>query len=396
MSIGKLFARSRSTSPSRHSSSNERTDDEETTTTQQSCVPDPIFKVATVNKQTGDEFRTQYSPPPSLSHKSHSGPAVTTSSINDFYASPTAVERGYKPSRINTQPHYRYNADSRMNNAAPPSEIFVRDDHTFIDSFNDIPKQEEILYSGANHHQDNSYHRRPSYSTTTSHRHGSISGASTLDAMLFQQSSSSSPELMSRPSSGGSHSSASSETDRTLSRGLTMGDSVSSNTSSIRSYFDENHYFSASTSSTTRSNNSDRYRSYNSTSYDERLMNTLDAPRRANVSSTSSRRAPLHAAFYSNPNVPQQQPQQQHQPPMAHRSHTMPDMVSANINQLKDDVNGLIDDLIYSQQHQLRTQQDAGRYYNNTYESVQGLRSVSNICTVIIFRACTNFHIYSL
>ncbi|CAO3654956.1 unnamed protein product [Mucor hiemalis] len=374
MSIGKLFARSRSTSPSRHSSSNERTDDDdEQATTPASCVPDPIFKVATVNKHTGSEFRTQYSPPPSLSHKSHSGPAATTTSINDFYASNTAAEKGYKPSRINTQPHYRYNADSR--NTAP-SEIFIRDDHTFIDSFNDIPKQEDVLYKGTNHYQDNSYSSRPSYHSS-SHRHGSISSsAGTLDAMLFQ----SSPELMSRPSSGGSsgnsHSSVSSETDRTLSRGFTMNDSISSNTSSIRSYFDEINYF-ASPTSTTRGNSNDRYRSNNNNtaSYDERIMNVIDGSRRSNASSTSSRRAPLHPAFYSNPHISQQQQQQPSlQPPMAHRSHTMPDMMSANINRLKDDVNGLIDELIHSQQ-QLRSQQDMGRYYNSTYEGVQGLRT---------------------
>jgi hypothetical protein len=362
MSIGKLFARSRSTSPSRHSSSNERTtdDDDDQIITTPSCVPDPIFKVATVNKHTGEEFRTLL---PSLSHKtSHSRPpAVVT---NTTSSTTTAADRAsYKPSRINTQPHFRYNG--------PPSEIFIRDDHTFIDSFNDIPKQEEILFGGANHHQDNSYHR-----PSNGYRHGSISGASTLDTMLFQSSS---PELMSssRPPSSGSshhsHSSVSSETDRTLSRGA-MYESVSSNTSSsIRSYFDENHFFA----SPTRTHSSDRYRSYNSatttTSYDERLMNTIDGSRRSNMSSTSSRRAPLHPAFYSNPHVPQQQ---QPPPPMAHRSHTMPaDMMSANIHQLKDDVNGLIDNLIQSQ-YQLRAQQqDAGRYYNSTYESVQGLRS---------------------
>lgn len=380
MSIGKLFARSRSTSPSRHSSSNERTDDDdEQVTTPASCVPDPIFKVATVNKHTGGEFRTQYSPPPSLSHKSHSGPAVTTASINDFYASHhTAADKGYKPSKINTQPHYRYNAESRNNYAAAPSEIFIRDDHTFIDSFNEVPKQEDVLYKGTNYYQDNNlYNSRPSYHSSTSHRHGSISSsAGTLDAMLFQ----SSPELMSRPSSGGSsgnsHSSVSSETDRTLSRGFTMSDSISSNTSSIRSYFDEINYFASPTSSTTRGSISDRYRSNNNTSsYDERIMNVIDGSRRSNASSTSSRRAPLHPAFYSNPHVSQQQQQQQQAPPpMAHRSHTMPDMMSANINRLKDDVNGLIDELIQSQQ-QLRSQQDMGRYYNSTYEGVQGLRT---------------------
>lgn len=367
MSIGKLFARSRSTSPSRHSSSNERTDDDDDQTASvESCVPDPIFKVAIVNKHTENEFRGQYNPPPTLSHKSHSGPGAA----NDYFAS--TADKGYKPSRINTQPHYRQNSDLRNN---PLSEIFVRDDHTFIDSFNAAPKQEEPFYGvGSTNYQDNSY-RRPSYN----HRHGgSISAANNFDAMLFQ----SSPELMTRPSSGGSNnsnnSSASSETDRTLSRGITVGDSISSNTSSIRSYFDENNVLSSPYSG--------GYRVSNSMSYDERLMSTIDGSRRSHSGSTSSRRAPLHPNFYSNP--------QMHQaPPLQHRAQTMPDMMTNHLSQFKNEVIGMFDDYVQSGQLP-RSQKDMGHYYNNSYDGAQGFKTVSFITKHVIHMHYTDIFLF--
>jgi hypothetical protein len=366
MSIGKLFARSRSTSPSRRSSttsSTERTDDddEDDESCAQTPPPDPFFKVATVNKHTGNEFRaptTQYSPPPPLA-----------TSVSDYYATATAAYQN------KTQPQqYRYNKDH-----LPPNEIFVRDDHSFIDSFHDgvaqqqQPPQDFLYGTAAAYQQDNSY--RPS----TRQHGGSISS---FDALLFSNTSSpSSPDLLSRPSSSSNNSgsSASSETaaDRYLL--LTRGgsDSLGSKTSSsIRSYFDEFVPHSPSTSSSSYRGN---YR--NQQSFDEKLMSTIDGSVTRRSSSSRRSRAPLNPNFYTHGNQTQPQPQP---PTSQHRAHTMPDMVSTNFSQLKDDVNGLIDELIQSQQ-QLRSQQDMGRYYNSTYESVQGLRTVSNFLGIIFF-----------
>ncbi|GAA5807002.1 hypothetical protein MFLAVUS_000351 [Mucor flavus] len=320
MSIGKLFARSHSTSPSGHSSSNERTDDDDDQTTPVSCVPDPIFKVATINKHTEEEFRS-----PSLSHKNHFGPVDSNAS--------TAAERGHKPSRINTQPHFKYNTRAPI-----PSEIFIRDDHTFIDSFND-PKQEDLFSCahGSTNYQDNS-HRRPSYP----HRHGGSISSNNLDALLYQ----SSPELMSRPSSGGSNnSSASSETDRTMPRGLTVGDSASSNSSNVINSYFENNFFPHRVNS----------RHNTATGYDEKVMNTLDGSRRSLTGSTSSRRAPLNPNFYNNP--------QNHPPTLQHRSHTTPDMMSDHVHQFKNEVFGMFDNFVQAEQ-QLRPQREMDRYYN--------------------------------
>lgn len=324
MSIGKLFARSRSTSPSRHSSSNERTDDDDDQTA--SCVPDPIFKVASVNKHTENEFRGQHAP--SLSQKSHSA--------GGYYAS--TADKGYKLPRINTQP-YRHNSDPRN---GPLSEIYVRDDHTFIEPS-----------VGSANYEDNS-NGRPSYNHYYT---GSLSSSAKLDEMLFQ----SSPEYMRRPSSGGSnnsnHSSASSETDRTPPRGLTMGGSMSSNTSSVLSYF-ENHTFTPPYDSS--------YRTNNSMSNDERLMSTIDGSRRSHFGGTNSRKAPLHPNLFVNPQIH----------PLPHRSQTTPNMVADHLSQFKDEVIGMFDDYVQSGQLP-RSQKPMDHYYNNSYDSAQGFKSVS-------------------
>lgn len=397
MSIGKLFARSRSSSPSRRSSTTSSTrttttdDDDDDDDQDESCAqppPDPIFKVATVNKHTGNEFRVpQYSPPP---------PGSSVGS-NDYYAATTAAA-AYANKHNGTQPHYRY----KNNNPLPPNEIFVRDDHSFMDSFHDHvvqpqqqtqqqQQQQDILYGGlTNHYQDNVPYHRPSVSTG---RHGQQGSLSSFDAMLFS-SSSSSPEIpttttsMSRSSNNSSLASSETIMDRYLLPTATRGsDSLSSNTSSsIRSYFDEFLVTpSPSTSyrvlgASTHNNNfcgSSGPQQQKSNSYDEKIMSTIDGSTTTTRRSTSSRRAPLHPSFYSHPGS-QQQP-----PLLEHRAHTAPDMVSDNFSQLKDDVNGLIDDLIQSQQ-QLRSQQDMGRYYNSTYESVQGLRAVSLLYSLLL------------
>lgn len=352
MSIGKLFARSRSTSPSRHSSSNERTDDDDDqTTTPVSGVPDPIFKVATVNKHTEEEFR-QHSPPPFLSHKHHSSPITTGNYASTFRtasasaAANTAAERGYRPSKINTttQPHAKYTYDPRDYLS---SEIFVRDDHTFIDSFNE-QKQEEnfgsVHLSGSTNYQDNSF-RRPSY--PHHQRHGGSVSSNNLDAILFHQSTS--PECMSRLSSSNT-SSVSSETDRTMTRGLTLGDSLSSNTSSVRSYFD-NNYFNSPTARYPY--NHPHYPNHNA--YDERVMSTIDNSKRSHTggSTSSSNRPPLPLNFYKNPHQPQ---------------HNVPDnTMSTHVSQFKNEVLGMFDNYVQSEQHQqqqLRSQNELGRYYN--------------------------------
>lgn len=366
MSIGKLFSRSRSTSPSRHSSLEQQEDDMlDQVTSPLSHVPDPIFKVATVNKQVESEFRAQSHLP-------------TTSYPNEqFYTAAegnTMAPRGYKPSKINTQPHYRHPTDTRT----APSEIFNREDHHFIDGFNEPSKPtqlEDILYGSTNIHQDNSYCRPNPYT-----RRSSVQSYNTnLDTLVFGQPPSISPESISRPPSGSSNNSSSASSETTpidpqsyFSRPPTLGDASSqtssqkyssllSHNSSICSYFDDfpsPHERYASSSS--------------NTSYEENLMNAIDGSRKSLMmaSSTSTgRRAPLHPNLYKNPQLPQQQQR------LPNRACTnTADVVSAKMALFKNDVAGMIDNLINSQP-QLRSQQDLDRYYVN---NVRGLKTVSS------------------
>jgi hypothetical protein len=311
MSIGKLFTRSRSTSPSRRSSV-EQEDILEATT---SHVPDPIFKVAAVNKQEESEFRSLPT----------AEPFYTAAESN------TMAPRGYKPSKINTQPQYHYN-DS-------PSEIFNRQDHHFIDCFNEPCKpSEDILYSGTNLYQDNSYSRPDPY---------------------VRHSPTHSPDLFPRPSSGGSNNSSSASSESTpidptifFSRPAVLNDhlqfnSLSSN--SLRSYFDDNKDFFPSP----------RYGSVRSNaSYEESLMNTIDGSRRSLMMTSSSntgRRGPLHPNLYKNPHP--------------HRSTHPTDRIAL----FKNDVTVMIDHLIKSQPP-LRSQQEMDRYL---YNGVRDLKAVS-------------------
>ncbi|CAO3653447.1 unnamed protein product [Mucor fragilis] len=430
MSLGKIFSRSRSSSPSRRYSVDEHEQDTESAA---SHVLDPIFKIATVNKQLEDEFRG-----PSGNVYANDGYGMpspsTTTSTTSTAATGSMKTRGQHPppERINTQPHY-------FNNA-PPSEIFVRDDTHFIDSFNQPPKatsqlQEDVLYGGSNLYQDNSYNRPRPYSR----RRSSVQSYNNFDAMLFSQSP---QDLMSRPSSGGSNNSASSfssssnetspvsggttttttttttittdpryggvppfssDTNSTTTTSSGNGggshpyNSVSSYSSSIRSYLEEGNFLSH--------HPHERYgsiRSNHSFSSDERLMNAIDGSRRSSASvANGSYRGkklgagaaapppPLPKSFYSQPHVPTVQPHYHHQhrpsqplptshyhhhhhpqqPALPHRAYTSPagDSISTNFAQLKLDVNDLIDDLIQSQQAKSKDY--------NTYESVRGLRS---------------------
>lgn len=427
MSLGKIFSRSRSSSPSRRHSVDEHYQHEHDT---ESHVLDPIFKIATVNKQLEDEFRG-----PSANVYANDGcygmptPSTTTSTTSTVATERSMKTRGQHPhpARINTaaaQPHY-------FNNA-PPSEIFVRDDTHFIDSFNQPPKpQEDVLYGGSNLYQDNSYNRPRPYSQR---RRSSVQSYNNFDAMLFSQSP---QELISRPSSGGSNNSASSfssssnetspvsggttttttdprygvplfssDTNSTTTTSSGIGganhpyNSVSSYSSSIRSYLEEGNILAH--------HPHERYgsvRSNHSFSSDERLMNAIDGSRRSSASVTNGHNSyrgkklgvsaaaaappPLAKSFYSQPHIPtvvhqQHQPHYQHrssqplptslppqQPKLPHRAYTSPagDAISTNFAQLKLDVNDLIDDLIQSQQAKAKDY--------NTYESVRGLRSVS-------------------
>ncbi|RCI04233.1 hypothetical protein CU098_012109 [Rhizopus stolonifer] len=339
MSIGKLFARSRSSSPSRHSALDQQEDD---VLDQATHVPDPVFKVATINKQLEEEFRSQN----------------------------MADMRGPKSSRISTQPHTR--------GGSLPSEIFVRDDIQFIDAFNEKKTTpEEMLYSGSNIYQDNSFNRPnpyPSTSTSTSssgRRRGSIHGLFT-DVHHFPHyyRHSSSPESISRPSSGGSCSSSSETTPSSdpVHFIRPMNDAMGSySSSSSRSYFDDHvktmDFFLPSP-------HREKYygspKSNSPSSCDERLMCTIDGSRRSNY----NRRAPLPPNFYNQPQAPMQ-PTPSRQPGLAHRPHTVPAV--NDFVQLKHDVNGMIDELIQS--HQQMRLQDPHQYYNSTYETVKGVRS---------------------
>ncbi|CEP19548.1 hypothetical protein [Parasitella parasitica] len=396
MSLGKIFNRSRSSSPSRRYSVEDQYLDEATS----SHVPDPVFKIATVNKQQEDEFRAS-----SDVHANGSATAAEGAKIRGPH---------YYPSRIDTaQPHHYHNA--------PPSEIFVRDDTHFIDGFNQQPKPssqqptEDILYSGSNHYQDNSYNRPGPYNR----RRSSVQSYNNLDAMLFSQSprdQSPRPPSQASHNSSASFSSSSNEASpitagsaTTPTTPATMTDprygvlspfssdtnstttatsshagiaanglpynSISSYGSSIRSYLEDgNIQFS---------HQHDRYgsvRSNHSFSSDERLMNAIDRSRRSSAASAASVGAqrssapPLAKSFYTQPLVSTaQQQQQQQQPPMfPHRglTHSTSDSVSSDFARLKLDVNDLIDDLIQSQSN---TTKEMDRY--STYESARGLRS---------------------
>ncbi|KAI8352064.1 hypothetical protein BD560DRAFT_438758 [Blakeslea trispora] len=367
MSIGKLFARSRSSSPTRHSVT-EGQHDNLLDQTPMSHVPDPVLKVATVNKQVETEFR-----------------ALNKESSTEKHS--------YRPPKINTQPHHRRSMDLRSNS---PSEIFVRNDTHFIDNFNEKKTTpEEMLYGGSNGYQDNSYrHPRPypstSATTTTSSRSiGSIHGYfNTVDTSSplhyspqgYHRRSPSPENSISRPSSGSSHhSNTSLSSDNTLldpypthansrrpteSFHVPYSGSISSyHSGSTRSYFDDySRPFDFVPSSPHREKHFGSARTTGSSTYDEKLMSAIDNPRRSSYGS----RPPLHPGFYTQPQSPNSMPRQ---PALTHRPHTAPAV--DNCAQLKNNVNELIDELIQSHR------QTRGQDYSY-YESMCDMRSHIN------------------
>jgi hypothetical protein len=349
MSLGKFFTRSRSTSPSRRSSVDDDDDgDDALDQASASHVPDPIFKVATVNKQVESEFRSQST----TSYPNE--PFLTTAAESN-----TMAPRGYKPSQINTQPHGRHHADTR----GTPSEIFHRQDYNFIDSFNESPQPDNDLYGGTNTYQDNSYSRPYPYST----RRSSVQSHNTnLDMTQFARpTKSSSPDFISQSSSNNSSSTSSETTPidhqaffspSNQSSGQ-MYNSITSYTSSTRSYWDDGRdYFST---------NRERYGSGRSnTTYDENLMNNIDASRRMASSCSTGRRPSL------NPNLFKSPPQQR-QP---NRACTNPADMASTVAILRNDLAGMFDNLI-KRQPQSNSQQDLGLYYQN---GVRDIQTVSN------------------
>lgn len=305
MSIGKLFARSRSSSPSRPSSieSQEKEDLPHSPT----HVVEPVFKIATVNnKQQENGFRNQ-----------------TQISDNTFHSD-------YKPLKINTTQPYLYYNDK---------DILNYEDTAFIDYFNKAPSQQQIMA----HHDEALFATQHYYQQDNQQRRRSSVQSYPYDTIVPPTQS---PELIPRPTSGSSNnsSSASSETspgDPTNAYLLSRmsihggGESIYSTTSSYTSNRYDDKYADVFY------NNRDRYgsvRSNTSGSYDERLMSTIDNSRR--VVNGSIRKAPLKANFYSQT------------PIMPHRAHTTPsDQYGYSRTQIKKDVNDIIEDIIQSQQH---------------------------------------------
>ncbi|CEG66104.1 hypothetical protein RMATCC62417_02745 [Rhizopus microsporus] len=325
MSIGRLFgARSRSSSPSRSSiSTTERLSQDLILDQSTTHVPNPVLKVATVNK--------------------HGTPPATPVSPNGYY---TASLDAVTPSRAPMA-------------ATPPRNngLFTKEDSQFTDSFNGFStsfEEGDALYGGQNQYQDNSFYRPSLY-----HGHNK---SNSFDTMLFQPSS---PESLSRPSSGTSHNSifddyafnpadsASLLSSRKNSENSPLYNSVSSNsTSSVFSYMDEkiNEYFASR----------DRY-----------SLSTERLGDNSKAAGGYRRRQPLHPVFYNQPQASQGQYRDY---PCVNMPQNVPDVAIENIHQLKNEVNSILDSMIQSQQ-QMRAQPNMGRYYNNTFESVKGLRS---------------------
>ncbi|KAF1802732.1 hypothetical protein FB192DRAFT_1280776 [Mucor lusitanicus] len=289
MSLGKIFSRSRSSSPSRRHSVDEHYQHEHDT---ESHVLDPIFKIATVNKQLEDEFR---------------GPSANV--------------------------------------------------------FNQPPKpQEDVLYGGSNLYQDNSYNRPRPYSQR---RRSSVQSYNNFDAMLFSQSP---QELISRPSSGGSNNSASSFSSSSNETSPVSGGTTTTTTDPRYGV----PLFSSDTNSTTTTSSGigGANHPYNSvSSYSSSIRSYLEE---GNILAhhPHERYGSQHQPHYqhrSSQPLPTSLPPQQ--PKLPHRAYTSPagDAISTNFAQLKLDVNDLIDDLIQSQQAKAKDY--------NTYESVRGLRS---------------------
>ncbi|GAN02636.1 hypothetical protein MAM1_0025d02081 [Mucor ambiguus] len=438
MSLGKIFSRSRSSSPSRRYSVDEHHHQHEHDAESAiSHVLDPIFKIATVNKQLEDEFRA-----PSANVYANDGYGMPTPSTTTSTTSTAATERSMKtrgqhphPARINTaQPHY-------FNNA-PPSEIFVRDDTHFIDGFNQPPKptkqpQEDVLYSGSNLYQDNSYNRPDPYSR----RRSSVQSYNNFDAMLFSQSP---QEQISRPSSGGSNKSASSFSSSNETSPVTSGATVTTPTTTDPRYGVGVSPFSSDTNSTTTTSSGNgggshpyntvssysssirsyleegnilahhphehygSFRSNHSFSSDERLMNAIDGSRRSSAAAAASVAngsyrgkkvgataaapppPPLPKPFYSQPHIPtvhqQQQPHYHHphrpsQPlPTSHHHYpqqpTLPHRAytSPAGDPITTNFAQLKLDVNDLIDNLIQSQQAKAKDYN-TYESVRGLRS---------------------
>ncbi|KAI7902738.1 uncharacterized protein BX663DRAFT_510319 [Cokeromyces recurvatus] len=347
ISIGKLFARSRSSSPSKqHTLSKEQPDiiDQAVAT----HVSDPIFKVASVHKYTENPFQPTHDP------------SYTSNPIHDS----SHILRNSKPSKIDTKSHHWQN--TKMNRFAT-SDVFTQknNDINFIDCFSEtVPQQrqqESLLYSGTNGDQDNSYHRPYPYTR----RH------------FLHNPDSQSPETLFRPSSDSSSASSSNDSipldsaPYYLSRNSISGDSssyhpyssVSSYNSSLRSYFDDQN----SDYSFDPRDRHGSIKSTNSSLYEEKLMSIIDGSRRS-----SSRRASLHPSFYTQPQAPVNSTTQR---PRSFNPNE--NSIAMNIELLKTDFDHLIDHLIRSQQQQLNAQ-DRKHYYDTACESICDLRSHIN------------------
>lgn len=299
MSVGRLFgARSRSTSPSRSSISTFERQQQDLVIDQ--SVPDPILKVAAVN----DLFRNhQYSTPP-----------ATPVSPSDYAAAldgSCATRASY---------HRKLSHSDLYNDAESP-----------------FAHNGSIKHSS--YQAEEYYHRPLSY-----HAH-----SNSFDAIL-SQTSSSSPEPISRPSTGTSHFSSHSSSSyfnptansdpisAYLSSNTDMYNSISSNNSSVLSYVED------------KINESMRRREQDV--YDDHT----GYPERGN---SYGRRGEIPSSFY-----PQQQQQQQ--------THESPVGID-KIYQLKNELNHVLDDMILQQQRR----HNQTNCHNNAFESVRGLRSVS-------------------
>ncbi|KAG1049842.1 hypothetical protein G6F43_007856 [Rhizopus delemar] len=307
MSVGRLFgARSRSTSPSRSSISTFERQQQDLVIDQ--SVPDPILKVAAVN----DLFRNhQYSTPP-----------ATPVSPSDYAAAldgSCATRASY---------HRKLSHSDLYNDAESP-----------------FAHNGSIKHSS--YQAEEYYHRPLSY-----HAH-----SNSFDAIL-SQTSSSSPEPISRPSTGTSHFSSHSSSSyfnptansdpisAYLSSNTDMYNSISSNNSSVLSYVED------------KINESMRRREQDV--YDDHT----GYPERGN---SYGRRGEIPSSFY-----PQQQQQQQ--------THESPVGID-KIYQLKNELNHVLDDMILQQQRR----HNQTNCHNNAFESVRGLRShiVSKIDEII-------------
>lgn len=303
ISLGKLFPRSRSNSPSRRSSIDKQEEGSLIDQKSTSHVPDPMIDIATMERK----YRNQ---------QTYSGANLHLTSAQTI-TNTNYVAQNHHPSEYNktkkrtTQPRLK---------TRPLSAIFTRHENSFMEYF-DRDKQQQLSRHYSHNNEDTGalrYHE-PQQEDYPS-----------LDTLLFNNLNmrNVTPELIpSHESTSGTPSGD----QNTMSS--SQQDDTTSSVGSHYSFYNNNHSISSSVSSSYFGSDNRSYRDEEINN--EKLMCIIDGSKRVRAPPISD------VSFYC------QSPQ-----PIKFQSTPLSTLQSAHIT--NDDINSMINELIHSQQHSTR------------------------------------------